>query len=205
VLINTEQTPIYHPTLAQTTFHFDAREHSDMATIHLHLDRGGHKPSPEEVLLAPFYQDASQRVLAVELRSRELAFVMKAEVLLKLARERGGADIEWEQWNAHTLEVQTGDSTVLWVSGPRVFCWTGGADGTSWMNVRNFSPRELATCMKTVTDSKGGRLLRVRRPRSVVRHPLPWYSFAIQFLDGGHNGIALVMVKVPRSSNLTKI
>jgi len=207
VLINTEQTLIDHSTLTQTTFHFDPHEHSDVTTIRLHLDRGGQKPSVEEALFAPFYQDSSKRVLAVELHSYGSTFVVKAEVLFKLARERGGADLEWEEWKAHMAEIQTRDATILWVSGPRVLCicLTGGPNWRSWMDVHDFSSRELARCMETVTDSKGGRLLRVRRPQSVVRYRLPWDTPAIQFLDGCHDSTALVIVNVSRSSNLTNI
>ena len=204
VLIDTEQTPVDHSTLAQTTFHFDPHEHFGEVTVRLHLDRGGHKPSVEEASFAPFYQDASQRVLAVELRSYKSAFVVKAEVLFKLARERGGADLEWEEWKAHTTEIKARDTTVLWVSGPRVFCIcsTGGPNWGSWMDVHDFSSRELAGCMETVTDSESGRLVTVRRPRSVVRHRLPWDAFAIDFLDGGHDSIVALMVNVSRSPNL---
>ena len=207
VLIDTEQTLIDHSTLTQTTFHFDPHEHSGVDTIRLYLDQGGHKPSVEEASFAPFYQDASQRLLAVELRSYGSTFVVKAEVLFKLARERGGADLEWEEWKAHAAEIQTRDATIIWISGPRVLCicLTEGPDWGSWMDVHDFSPRELARCMETVTDSKGGRFLRVRRPHGVVRYRLPWDTPAIQFLDGCHDSIALLIVNVPRSSNLTNI
>jgi len=205
VLFNTEPTPI-DPTLAQTTFHFDPREHSDVNEIRLQLDQGGYKPSPEEASLAPFYQDASQRVLAVEFYMNESAFVMKAEALLKLARERGGADLEWKQWNAHAVEVQTRGGIVLWVSGPRVFyiCRTGQANGETWMNVHDFSPREFARCVETITNSRDWRLLpRVGWPPGVEKHHLR--ASAIRFSDSGHDSIVLLLVNVLRSPNLTEI
>jgi len=190
--------------MTQTTFHFD---HLDVDAVRLQLDQGGYKPSPEEASLAPFYQDASQRVLAVEFYSYESAFVMKTEALLKLARERGGADLEWEQWNAHAVEVQTRGGIVLWVSGPRVFyiCRTGQANGETWMNVHDFSPRESARCVETVTNSRDGRFLRrVGWPPSVEKR-LPWHAPTIQFSDGGHDSIILLLVNDLRSPNLTKI
>ena len=70
------------------------------------------------------------------------------------------------------------------------------------MDVHDFSSRELAGCIETVTDSESGRLVTVRRPRSVVRHRLPWDAFAIDFLDGGHDSIVALMVNVSRSPNL---
>ena len=207
MLFNTEQTPIDHPRLAQTTFHFDPREHFDVDAIRLQLDQGGYEPSPEEASLAPFYQDASQRVLVVEFYSYESAFVIKAEALLKLAREQEGASLEWEQWNAHVVEIQTRDGIVLWVSGPRVFCIcrTGEANEETWMNVHDFSPREFARCVETVTNSGDGMSLHwVGWPPSVEKHRLPWHAPAIQFSDGGHDSIVLLLVNLPRSSNLTK-
>jgi len=207
VLFNTEQTPIDHPTLVQTTFHFDPREHFDVDGIRLQLDQGGYEPSPEEASLAPFYQDASQRVLVVEFYSYESAFVMKVEALLELAREQGGADLEWEQWNAHVVEIQTRGGIVLWVSGPRVFCIcrTEQANEETWMNVHDFSPREFARCVETVTNSRDGMFLRrVGWPPSVEKHHLPWHAPTIQFSDGGHDSIVLLLVNLPRSPNLTK-
>jgi len=175
--------------------------------ILLHLNQGGYKPSSEEALLAPFYQDASQRLLAVQFYPYRFSFVVKAETLLKLAREQSGANLAWEEWNAHAVKIQTRGSMDLRVSGPRVFyiCCTRGEGGGTWMNVHDFSPREFARCVEPVTDGRDGKFPRVGWQPSVEKHRLPWHAPAIEFMDGGHDSIVVLMVKVSRSLNLTKI
>jgi len=204
--IDTEQTPI-DPNMAQTTFNLDLREGSDVDKILLQFDQGGHKPSSEEALFAPFYQDASQRVIAVQFDPYEYAFVMRAEALLKLAREQRGANLAWEEWNAHAIEIPVRGIMVGWVSGPRVFylgC-TEGENGETWMDVQDFSPREFAKCMEPVTDSRDGRFPRAGLPPNVEKHHMPWKAPAIQFSEGSHDSIVVLMVNVSRSRNLTKI
>ena len=178
-----------------------------MDRILLHLDEGGYKPSSEEASFAPFYQDASQRVIAVQFYPFEYALVMKAETLLKLAREHRGTNLMWEEWNAHAVEIQTKDITVLWISGTRVFyiCCAEEGDGETWMNVHDFSPRKFARCVEPVTDSRDGRFPRVGWQPSVEKHRLPWHAPAIEFMGGDHDSIVVFMVKVSRSLNLTRI
>lgn len=202
VLFNTEQMPTGHSALTQTTFHFELDEPSYDGAMHLYLDQGGHKPSREEALLAPFYQDPSQRVLAVYFLEWDHIFAIKIEVLLKLARERGGTDVEWQQWNGHAIEVQPGSGELVWVSGPRLFyaSWIGGA---SWMNVHDFSLREFARCSETIVDSKDGKPLYVMWP-TTNPHRLPWNPPKVQFLCGGHDSIAFLKVNIPSLSKFDK-
>lgn len=169
----------------------------------LHLDRDGYKPSPEEALLAPFHQDVSQRLLAVEFHAHRSVFVMKTEVLLKLARERGGTSVGWEQWNAHAVEVQLEGGMVPWVSGPRLVCISGTGRETD-MRMYDFSPREFAKCREEIADGRGGRFLRVILP-NVGLGRLLWGGPAIRFPNGSHDSIAFLMVNIPRSPNLAKI
>jgi len=131
---------------------------------------------------------------------------MKAETLLKLAREHRGTNLMWEEWNAHAVEIQTRDTLVLWVSGSRVFyiCCTEEGDET-WMNVHDFSPREFARCVEPVADSREGSFPRVGWQPSVEKHYLPWHAPAMEFVCGGHDSIVFLMVRVSRSLNLTKI
>ena len=204
MLLNTEQKIADDSTLAQTTFHFDLDEYWDADEIKLHLDRGGHKPSPEEGLLAPFYQDASQRLVAVELEEYNSLFVMKTEVLLGLARERGGTGLEWEQWKAHAVKVQQHGERYAdpWVSGPRLFCvcWPKQFGGEMWLDMYDFSVRASARHMKTVTD-RDERFPRVMQP-SVPKHHLPRHTLCS---GAGHDGIVILMVNTSRSQNLTQI
>ena len=191
MLLNTEQTITGNPALAQTTFHFDPHEHLDVKEICLYLDQGGYKPSPEEDLITPFYQDASQRVIATGFHECDSVFVMKTEVLLRLARERRGMGLEWEQWKSHAVEIQPGCCVDLWVSGPRLFCISRGGrdDGEASMGVYDFSAQASAWCMQTVTDEDG-------RPNSQI-YGLPWDGSAIYLSNGGHDSIAVLMVSTP--------
>ena len=189
--------------MTQTTLHFDRREHWNLEA-YLHLDQGGHKPSPQEDLLAPFYQDASQRVLAIELHDLNSVFVMKTEVLLQLARERGDTDLEWEEWKAHAVEVQPGGGYVgFWVSSPRLFriSWPKRWDEEMLLDVYDFSARASAQYMETVTDRNWG-FSQVMQP-SIQKHHLPRDVSAR--LGVGHGGIVFLTVNTPRSQNLTNV
>ena len=198
VLLNTEPTgggtaPI------QTTFHFDPREHPHLEVAYLCVEPGGHEPSPEEGLFAPFYPDASQRVLAVHLRGCESILVLKTEELLRLARERGGAALEWEQWRVRGIEVWPRDADVvdLWVSGPRLFFIardTFGADEI-WMDVYDFSAQASTRNLETTTDWDG-TVQRCMSP-SIRKYHLPWNAPVVHFANGGHDGIVLIMVNTP--------
>jgi len=200
VLFNTEQMPTGHPALTQTTFHFNPNQPS--YAIHLYLDKCGHKPSREEALLASFYQDPSQRVLAVDFVEWDCIFVMKIEVLLKLARERGGTDVEWQQWNGHVIGVQPGSGEFVWVSGPRLF-YAWWVNDAGWMNVHDFSLREFARCSETVIDSKDGKPLYVMWP-TASQYRLPWNNHKVRFSCGSHDSIAFLKVNIPSLSKSEK-
>lgn len=204
VLLNTEQTTTDSATPVQTTFHFDPQEHIDLEVMHLHLDLGAYKPSPEEDLLAPFYPDASERVLAVELYEYDFIFVMKTEVLLRLAQERGGADLQWGQWKTHAVRVQPGGRPALWVSGPRLFCtyWAGLGGGKTWMDVYDFSVQASARDAGIRVGGDGRVQGDVQWPS--VQRCLPWGGSAVHFSNGGHDSIAFLMVNNPRFPNLTQ-
>ena len=163
--------------------------------MYLHLDEGGHEPSLEESLLAPFYQAASHRVLAIELRSHNYTFVVKTETLLRLAQERRGTSLSWGQWKAHTVEL--GDSRPDWVSGTQLFSTrivTQNKD--TWLEVYDFSPRASETCVMT---DRGGIIRQVVRP-CMREHYLPWNSSRIYFSNGSYDSIAVIMVNTPLRS-----
>jgi len=203
MLLNTEQTTADGTTPVHTTFHFDPREHLDLEVIHFYLDLGGYKPSPEDSF-APFYPDASERVLVVELGECDFIFVMKTEVLLKLAREQGSVDLQWEQWKAYAVTVQPGGNPALWVSGSRLFCiyWAGLDGGETWMDVYEFSAQASAR-NAGVKVGEGGRIQGdVQWPS--IQHCLPWDGSAVRFSKGGHDSIAFFMVNNLRFPNLTQ-
>ena len=199
VLLNTEGTTV-DPALVQTTFHLDGYENEKI--IYLHLDQGGHKPSREEDLFAPFYPDPSQRILGIDFYESNCVFVVKTERLLQLAQERGCADVLLEESNNHMVEIQAG-GVVLWISSPRLFSIYQNEDGESWMEVYDFSAGACGGRRKTITHGDDGS-----RPATgpiLGLYQLPWNASQIHFANGGHDGISLLMVNIPRSSNLSKI
>ena len=192
VFINTEQPKTDRPKLTRTTFLFEP----GVSTLETFFEKGGQKISSEEDLLAPFYQDPSQRILVILVSGhpRTSLFVVKIEALLGLAREWGGADLEWGQWGTNMIEVpfEAGLEIHPWVSGCRLFfrCWFYLGD-SAWMDVHDFSPRASARYMEIVCDGNG-KFLRNMRP-SVRKHVLPWVFF--HFSGGGHDSITHLVVK----------
>ena len=162
--------------------------------MRLHFNRGGYEPSTEEDLLAPFFQDPSQQMVAFELygHSCNSVFVMKIDVLLKLARECRGGDLKLEQFRAHMVEVLPRDPHAdLWVSGPRLFCTRRSRDGRKVrMDMYDFSAR--ASAPYTGTDGSG------RTMRPCIEGPyLPQDAYTTHFSDAGHDTIAHLMVRTP--------
>ena len=192
MLLDTEHTAD-DPRLAQTTFWLDTDEDRHVGPSYLHLDEGGHEPTPEEDSLAPFYQDPSQRTLAVEFPRGRSVFVMKTEVLLELARERRGTELGWWQWRAHVVEVPADDSRFLWVSGPRLFCMRR-KHRNPWVDVYDFSPRASALHVEEVANYKG-ETVRTMEP-SLDWHGLLWHADGIYFANSGHDSIVFVGVNV---------
>ena len=91
----------------------------------LSLSSSDHIPSHYELETAPFYQDCSQRILAVYFTQFGVCYVINAELLLELAREREGQNVGWDEWGIRTIEVRVGARGIfseVWVSGCRLFC-----------------------------------------------------------------------------------
>ena len=191
VLLNTEQS-VGDPKLAQTTFWLGTDEDQQVGTPYLHLDQGGHEPTPEEDSLAPFYQDPSQRILTVKFFRGGSVFVMKTEALLELARECGGTELGWGQWRAHVVEVAD-NSEFLWVSGPRLFCMRR-KHRNPWVDVYDFSPRASALHVEEVANYEG-ETVRTMEP-SLDWHGLLWHADGIYFANSGHDSIVFVGVNV---------
>ena len=178
----------------RTVFHFYIPKYSPTWAMRLHFNRGGYKPSPEEDFLAPFYQDSSQQIVAVELHgdSYKSIFVVKIDVLFKLARDRRGADLRWEQLRAHMVEVLPRVHRAdLCVSGSRLFRIHPTRDNRIMrMDVYDFSARTSTLYMGT--DRRG----RTMRPSIEGRH-LPRDADMIHFSGGGHDSIAHLTVRTP--------
>ena len=105
LLLDTEHVPPMRPTL--TRFCGPASS-GQWACL---FGAGEYQPSPQDTLSAPFYPDPSQRILALSLEHRCGFYVIKAEVLLRLARERFGEVVRWEEWRPYLVETAEGRMT----------------------------------------------------------------------------------------------
>ena len=85
-------------TPRQTRFHLAPR-FARFGCLSLVLEEGAHKPSVAESL-APFHQDPSQQIVALELQAAPYPLVLRVGALLEL-RNSGEADIEWDEWKKH--------------------------------------------------------------------------------------------------------
>jgi len=181
----------------KTTFGFGPLQYRGFGAAFLYLEAGGYEPSYDEVSFAPFYPDASQRVLAIEFHGRGTICVVKTEVLLKLAREQGATDIEWGQWKAHAFEARPGDLVVRWVSGHRLFCVcpSGSGNEATRIDVYDFSPR--ASGRESETTGRGRRVW-----PSAQGYP-SWDGTVISG-EGTCDTLALLEVNVLRSPDLTQ-
>ena len=206
MLLNTEQAATDDPRLTQTTFHSNPGEYLSAAIAY---GQGGHEASPGDSL-APFYQDPSQRVLAIVLYAADYmtVFVVKVEALLRLARERGSADIEWEEWRAYVVMVSFRQELRprLWVSGSRLLSieLNPDSDLVSWMDVLDFSPWESALHVETVSHAFPDFVWGILPPIDSNILELPCDTIEIVFLNCGHDSLVYLMVRIPRSLNLVK-
>lgn len=108
----------------QTSFHLSPY-FRDSGHLYPILERGAHKPSPAESL-APFYQDPAQRIVALSMTYADYYLVFQAEALLRMAEDRKGCEIEWDEWKKIVLipSIRELDPVNVWVSGSHLLCIT---------------------------------------------------------------------------------
>jgi hypothetical protein len=195
VFLNTKGTTRDGGEPLRTTFCFDPSNSEDLEIVGLVSDLGGHEPSNADELFAPFYPDASQRLLAVECLFYGYLLVAKAETFLRLVQEREGENLPWGEWKDIMTWVPCMDSD-LWVSGPRL-CHVGWTDsGRLWLGTYDFSAQASARRTETV---EGGE---VRRFATGVPQTLPWWISDIVVSCGCHDSLTFILVKTPRFSDL---
>ena len=171
-------------------FHFHPSRHRGFVATELISDRGGHEPSREDDIFAPFYPDPSQRIFAVEISNSVGILVMKTEQLLRLAQERRGEDLQWEEWKAHAIQVpHNRQRESIWVAGHRLFCVARANDEKPSMDVYDFGVRASARYKETVEGRMG------RRFEPTASRILPWDDIAASC--GCHDSITFVSVKIP--------
>ena len=199
MFLNTRERATVDRKPVQTTFHFDPSKHDECAwndglgAVGLVFDLGGDEASCADNLFAPFYPDASQRLLVAESSDHSL-LVMKTETLLRLAQERKNRDLRWGEWEDHATWVTCeAHNLSLWVSGTRLCCVRSTDSGKLWMDVYDFSARASAKYTKTV---RGGI---IQQPAPSASRSLPWNIRDTIIADGCHNGIVFLVVKVPHS------
>ena len=170
---------------------------------HLFIEPCGHIPSPGELTTAPFYLDRSQRMLAVYF-DFVTCYVINTELLLKLARERKGEDVGWDEWGARTIEVRGGGMDFLrpiWVSGCRLFYTVSDGEqvnGPTYLQVHDFSHVGRGKHLRTPHGAVEGE-----RPRwfllNLDGYKLPWNLDDSWNMDltTGHDSLVFRTVSIP--------
>lgn len=189
ILLHTKEGETAGGKPIQTTFHFDPSGHEGLRPEGLISDLGGHGHSCADDPVAPFYPDASQRLLVTEFSDHSL-YVMKMEPLLRLAQERKGMDLQWDEWEDHVTWVrrETRDDSI-WVSGLRLCCVHPADSGKPRMDVYDFSVRAPAKDTETVK----GRM--IQRPAPSVSQILPWEVHRAIDADGCSDNITFLVVR----------
>ena len=156
------------------------------------VEDGGHEPSPQDTLVAPFYPDPSQRILGVSVEIED-CLVMKIETFLELAREREGGEFQWEEWSPHLLEarMERKPHTIplgrSWVCGSRLFRVASTRAGyEASLYVFDFSPRgrmkHFRGCPTEAIDP------------NVKEFYLSWGSIRVHDVSFGHDSVVYQLV-----------
>jgi len=186
--LNTEQKRT-DGKFTQTTFYFDPYLHKDLEIPGIASDLGGHEPSREDDLSAPFYPDPSQRVLVLGFLGNLCLLIVKVEALFELAQEREGEDIQWEEWQTHMTWVQcTRHTTGFGVSGHRLCCRYSTESGGVLMDVYDFGAG--ASDVRHTETTEGGAVWRVAPD---ITKALPWRVDDILISYGCHDSIAFLL------------
>jgi len=182
------------PEPVQTSFlpPIDCKERIGVSFRHVFSEPCGHAPLPDELLLEPFYQDPSQRILAID-DGRCSFDVINVELLLELARKREGQNIGWAEWGPNTTRIQVRDRDQrVWVSGCRLFCVVPEGRRVSYLQIYDLSRRGRSKHVHAmdISSAVGGS---GRTLPSVDGCELPW---VLNEIDGGtrtigNDGIAL--------------
>ena len=196
VFLNTARETPGGEEFTQTTFFFDLSGGRNLATGELVFDKGGYQPSREDDLFAPFYPDPSQRVFGVEFMTPRGILVIKIGALFRMAQERKGEQIQWEEWRAHVTRVLRDVALEKFmVSGPQLFCMTETDSGVTLMDVYDLSARASTRDTGTGKDGMAERFKPTATqvlPQWGLEEPMTWY--------GCPGGIAFVLVKKKPSS-----
>jgi len=202
-LIDTEKTVGGAPV--QTLFQFSQYFHGIRHPSVL-LERGVHKPSPAESL-APFHQDPTQRIIAVNIPFSSVGYlVFRLEALLRLAEGLEGCEIEWDGWKDCMVVpfISRPDRTQTWVSGSRLFSVTSSCDGLYFrMEVYDFSTQGRRKYLSGKVDTDIGEVKSLL-PNG-VKAQLPRVFGGLIDTNGGHDSAVIVHVSGLLFSRIMKL
>ena len=189
LLLDTERAYLMVPT--QTRFRGPASSHHWVCSF----EAGGYKPTPQDILSAPFYPDPFRRILALSMGPGWGHHVMKVETLLRFAIERAGEEVQWEEWKPCLIEASprgTPDAACYlgsWVSGFRFFsAFIGLGDCQYDLRVHDFSPLAMKNFLHLADDG-----CKVMHP-SVAAVRLPQYETGIHRVGFGHDSMVVELV-----------
>jgi len=165
------------------------------------LERGVHKPSPTEYL-SPFYQDPAQRIAVLDMRPGTWYsfpyLIFRVEVLLKLAGDREGCEIEWDGWKKHAFFTTTPNGFAdVWVSGCRFFRFKNAPTPT--IDIYDFSTRGRVGRLSKQIDSDLGAVECLRPTRA----KLPTTRRLDDFIVVGGGRESIVFYKAMREDEAT--
>ena len=188
MFLNTKETMVAGGELVQTTFYFDPCEQ----VVALF---GGHEPSCGATF-TPFYPDPSQRILVFYFEDFERLLVIKPETALRLARERNGEDLPWEEWNDHVTWVHAElEVEGIWVSGSRLYCAYSCDDGycVPSMQVYDLSAKAPGRGEEAGKDGSNQYMA------PTLTQDLPSELTNIRSWYGCYDSIVFVLVNIPTS------
>lgn len=196
------------PSPVKASFSFSSA-HVTFPT-HLLSEPCGYTPSPDELATAPFYPDPSHRILAVGVENRWW-YVINAELLLELARERRGQNVGWDEWRTRCIPVSVKDLAginSIWVSGCRLFCAVSrGTDGSqAYLRIHDFNRACRAKNLDTPSGIGMGGRSRETSP-DLNEYQLPWNASDLRrgTMTTAHDSIILcvvsILIALPRYTN----
>lgn len=146
-----------------------------------------HIPTPEELRVAPFYSDPSQRILALIAHGLP-SLIVNTERLLKLARKYRGKSLYFHGWE-QAIEVSVNKiELVYWVSGCRLF-QAGSNFELFCLHVYDFSRANRAKNL-VVDEGEGGKWM----SSSTGSCSLPLSSAECALVASGHDSILFGLV-----------
>ena len=206
VLMDTENAAGGAPV--QTLFHLPPH-FGDFEYPPLLLEQGAYKPPPAESL-APFHQDPAQWIVALSMPDHPGYLVLPVEALLKLAEDREGCEIGWDEWKHHVVipSIRQQDLDEIWVSGCRLFSVTSAVPSEDVgsdvrMEVYDFSIQGRAKYLtERVNADLGG--VRYMAPTG-ANLQLPWEIVDLRNVNGGQDSIVFVHVRILLSFLTTRL